>query len=193
VGAAIATLKQEGFAGASARAIAAEAGVNQALVFYHFGSVNHLLLAGLDATSERRMSEYQAAVSEASSPVELMAAAREIYREDLDAGHLSVLGAVIAGAATVPELGPELTERIQPWVRFTAEHLSRLLEGSPIADLVPATDAAFAIVALYLGIELLTSLDGDRSRAESLFESVERLATPLAALLGTAAPRKGRT
>jgi len=45
VAAAIETLKTEGFAGASARAIAARAGCNQALIFYHFGSVVTLLLA----------------------------------------------------------------------------------------------------------------------------------------------------
>ena len=40
VAAAIETLKTDGFAGASARAIAKAGGFNQALVFYHFGSVN---------------------------------------------------------------------------------------------------------------------------------------------------------
>ena len=46
VEAAIETLKTEGFAGASARAIARTGGFNQALVFYHFGSVNELLHRG---------------------------------------------------------------------------------------------------------------------------------------------------
>ena len=184
--AAIDTLKREGFAGASARAIAATAGVNQALVFYHFGSVNDLLLAALDATSQRRMARYQDAVANAAGPQELVAVARDIYREDLEAGHLAVLGAVVAGAATVPELGPALVERIRPWTDFTAEHLADLLGGSPLQGLVPADDAAFAIVALYLGIELLTSLDGDHARAESLFAALERLSVPLAALLKAA-------
>ena len=182
--AAIETLKEEGFAGASARAIAATAGVNQALVFYHFGTVNDLLLAALDATSERRMARYEEAVAGATGPGELIAAARDIYREDLEAGHLTVLGAVIAGASTVPELGPALTERIQPWIRFAAEHLGRILDGSPVAAMVPADDAAFAIVSLYLGMELLTSLDGDQAHAESLFAAMERLSVPLGALLG---------
>jgi hypothetical protein len=34
---------------------------------------------------------------------------------------------------------------------------------------------AFAVVALYLGIEFLAHLDGDRSQAESLFSTAKRL------------------
>ena len=58
VEAALETLKARGFAGASARVIAREGGFNQALIFYHFGSVQSLLLAALDLISERRMIEY---------------------------------------------------------------------------------------------------------------------------------------
>lgn len=191
VEAAIETLKEEGFAGASARAIAATAGVNQALVFYHFGTVNKLLLAALDATSARRMDRYRDAVANAAGPAELIAEARAIYREDLKAGHLTVLGAVIAGAATVPELGPALVERIQPWIAFAAEHLGAVLKGSPVAALVASDDAAFAVVALYLGMELLTSLDGDQRRAESLFAALDRLTPALTALFG-ASPTTGK-
>src|SRR5215469_9896518 len=46
--AAIAVLRESGFASASARRIAQRAGCNQALVFYHFGSVNDLLVAALE-------------------------------------------------------------------------------------------------------------------------------------------------
>ena len=37
------TLRDEGFAGATSRAIARRAGCNQALIFYHFGSLESLL------------------------------------------------------------------------------------------------------------------------------------------------------
>ena len=47
VGAAIETLRTEGFGGTSARAIARIGDFNQALIFYHFGSVNGLLLEAL--------------------------------------------------------------------------------------------------------------------------------------------------
>lgn len=42
--AAIETLKSEGITGTSARAIAHRGDFNQALIFYHFGSVNNLLI-----------------------------------------------------------------------------------------------------------------------------------------------------
>ena len=40
IAATIDALREEGFVGASARAIATRAGFNSAAVFYHFGSVN---------------------------------------------------------------------------------------------------------------------------------------------------------
>ena len=66
--AAIETLKAEGFAGSSARAIAERAGVNQGLIFYHFDSVANLLLAALDSVSARRMEHYGAAIDRVGSP-----------------------------------------------------------------------------------------------------------------------------
>jgi AcrR family transcriptional regulator len=59
VAASIEALREAGFAGASAREIASRAGCSQALVFYHFGSVNDLLLAALDDVSARRMEAYR--------------------------------------------------------------------------------------------------------------------------------------
>ena len=183
VQAAAETLKQEGFAGTSARAIARTGGFAQGLIFYHFGTVNDLLLAALDATSEARMERYADAVSRARTLPEVLAVATDIYREDLDAGHLSVLAELIAGASTVPELGPAIVDRVEPWVRFTADHVRRVLAGSPLERHLPAEDLAFAVVGLYLGLEMLTGLGGDRQRAESLFVAAGRLASVLGTVL----------
>src|SRR5579863_1538117 len=81
--AAIETLKDAGYAGASARAIAERAGSNQGLVFYHFGSVANLLLAALDAVSADRLEKYNAAVARVSSPEALVDVAAEIFSQDL--------------------------------------------------------------------------------------------------------------
>jgi len=181
--AAIATLKTEGFGGTSARAIAREAGCNQALVFYHFGSVANLLLAALDTTSERRMRRYGEEVAAADGLGSLVDVAARIYQEDLDAGHISVLAEMIAGCSSTPGLGEEVSARLEPWFQFAEDATRRALRGSPLADLLPTRDIAFAVVALYLGIEFLAHLDGDRSAAESLFATAKRLSGLLGAIL----------
>src|ERR1700742_2073921 len=107
--AAIETLQGEGFAGASARAIAQRADANQGLIFYHFGSVANLLLAALDAVSARRMEQYGAAVERVATPVELVDVAADIFREDLDAGYVTVLVEMIAGSSSTPGLGAQVS------------------------------------------------------------------------------------
>ncbi len=182
VEAAIEILKDHGFVGASARVIADRAGVNQGLVFYHFGSVTNLLLAALDAVSADRMARYGEAVAQVTSPAELVDVASSIFREDLDAGYVSVLVAMISGASSTQGLGAEVARRIEPWIGFAQAAIEGALEGSPLRSAVPADDLAFGIVALYLGMELLTHLDGVRAPADALFDRAASLVGLLAGL-----------
>jgi AcrR family transcriptional regulator len=181
IDAAIGTLKDEGFSGASARAIAERAGLNQGLIFYHFGSVANLLLAGLDSVSARRMGQYGEAVDRVGSPTELVDVATAIFREDLDAGYVAVLVEMIAGASSTPGLGSKVSARLGPWFAFAEQAVTTAL-GPPLDGLLPPADVAYAIVALYLGLEMLTHLDGDRARALGLFAHAKNLAAVLEAM-----------
>ena len=171
VEAAVQTIKERGFAATSARAIAATGGFNQALVFYHFGSVNDLLIAALDHTSELRMARYRAAIDSVDTLADLLSVASEAYREDLEGGHIQVLAEMIAGASSMPELGPEIAARLQPWIDLTEDAVKRVLAGSSLGPLVPSTDLAFAIVSLYLGAAMLSHLTKNPAPAESLFNT----------------------
>jgi hypothetical protein len=51
--------------------------------------------------------------------------------------------------------------------------------------MVPPRDLAFAIIAMYLGIDMLSHLDGDRTRAESLLDLGVRYAPVVQALVST--------
>jgi AcrR family transcriptional regulator len=190
VDAAIETLKENGFSGASARAIAERAGLNQGLVFYHFGTVANLLLAALDAVSDDRMVRFSAAVENVSSPNELMVVAAQIFREDLDTGHVTVLVEMIAGASSTPGLGAEVATRIAPWITFTKDAIDQNFGDSPFATLLPADDVAYTIVALFLGLEMLTHLDGDRERALNIFGRAQQLVTMLGAFSAFAPPKE---
>jgi AcrR family transcriptional regulator len=168
VEAALETLKAEGYAGASARAIAQRAGSNQGLIFYHFGSVTNLLLAALE--------HYSAAVADVGSPGELLDVATAIFRQDLDDGYVTVLAEMMAGASSTPGLGPAVAARIGPWTEFTRRAIEQLLGDSPFASVVPAGDVAYGIVALYLGLEMLSHLDGVRDPALNVFSHAKVLA-----------------
>jgi AcrR family transcriptional regulator len=186
IGAAIETLKAEGFAGASARAIAGRAGCNQGLVFYHFGSVVNLLLAALDAVSADRLEHYGESVSRVDSISGLVDAAAAIFQEDLNAGHITVLVEMIGGASSTPGLGPEVAKRIAPWTQFAQRAVDASISDSPFDSVIPSGDLALAIVALYMGLEMLSHLDGDRAPALALFAHAKRLAALFEGLGGSA-------
>jgi AcrR family transcriptional regulator len=181
--AALETLKTRGYAGASAREIAAAGGFNQALIFYHFGSVRNALLAALDLVSARRMQAYEADFEQARTVPELAHLARRIHTEDLENGYVSVLGEMVAGGVSDVALGGEVAARLQPWIDMLAGKLESLFAGSPLESMLPARDLAFAIVALYLGADMLGHLQGEHVRGESLLDLGERYAPFIGALL----------
>ena len=106
---------------------------------------------------------------------------------------------MIAGASSTPGLAAEVAARIAPWRTFTTEALRGVLEASPLSTVVEPDVAAHAVVALYLGLEMLAHLDGDRSSALALFDRARLLAGLVqmfgapSARRGTAAPGGGMT
>ncbi|WP_433236310.1 TetR/AcrR family transcriptional regulator [Streptosporangium sp. CA-135522] len=183
------TLRSEGYAGTSARTIAKAAEVNSALVFYHFGGVDPLLLAALDRSSEQRMTAYQAAVDEARTLEELVEVATGIYRADLEGGHITLFSELVGASIARPELREEIVKRAEPWIAFIEQTLERVIGGSPLAKLMPPRDLAYASITFYLGVNLFTHLDADRSRTEALFALAGRVA-PRARLLTVRLPRR---
>jgi len=190
VGAAIEVLRTGGFPAASARRIADQAGCNQGLVFYHFGTVANLLLAALDAVSADRFERYSAAVAQAPSPAGLTDVAAAIFEEDLDSGHAKVLVELIAGSSAVPGLGAEVAARIEGWTDFAEGAISGSVDPVLLAATAPATEIAYGIVAMYLGLEMLSHLDGDRAKALALFGRARHLVA-LASALGILPDAKG--
>src|SRR5688500_3948374 len=92
----IETIQQEGFAATTARAIAKRGGFNQALIFYHFGSVAALLLEAFRATSEAQVAKYAEAASQVSSLADLVAIARRLHAEDMESGAVAAVTQLMA-------------------------------------------------------------------------------------------------
>ena len=175
--AALATLQEEGYAQASARAIARTGGFNQGLIYYHFDDLDDLFLEALDLTSRRRLERYREAVEGCRTASDLVAALKVLYAEDLAAGHVAAVQQLVAGAARSPILGPGIVERVGPWIDYCEEVARRFLAGGPFESLVDPRDLGFAVVAYYMGIETLGHLAPERSRADDLFETAARFAS----------------
>jgi AcrR family transcriptional regulator len=180
VDAALETLKNDGFTGATSRAIARAGGFNQALIFYHFGSLDGLLLAALDHTSEERLERYRTAIGEAASVDELVAAVARLYAEDRERGHMTVVAQMVAGSAARPELKPALVERMEPWIELCEQALGKGFAWLGLPELVPPSELAYGFVTFYLGVNLMTQLDEDRTRTDALFARLEAVAPLLA-------------
>jgi AcrR family transcriptional regulator len=154
-------LLDQGFAKTSARTIAATAGVNQALIFYHFGSVDALLAAACREAAERRVDRYRGRLAEVTTLDGLLAVSREIHTEEHADGNVAVLAQLLAGAQTNPELGPATAAGLRLWIDEIERVLDRVISGTPLAGLVDATGLARAVVASFIGLELYEGVDAD--------------------------------
>jgi len=180
--AALDVLSEKGFAGASARVIAARGGVNPGLIFYYFGSVHELLLAALEHSSEERLVRYRPQLAAADSPQELIALLERIYADDRDSGFVRVVSELVAGSVAHPELGPRVVELMEPWLDLAERAAARAFAGTGVELLVAPRQLAFAAVTFYLGANLLTQLVPDSEEVGELLATGRRLA-PLLELL----------
>lgn len=180
VEAALETLKTEGFAGATSRAIGRAGGFNPALIFYHFGTLDGLLLAALDRTSEERLERYRQTVAEAKSVDELVAEVARLYAEDRERGHMTVISQMVAGSIARPELARAMVARMEPWLELCEEAIDKGFRWLELPELVPRRELAYAFVTFYLGVNLMTHLDEDRARTDALFARLEAVAPFLA-------------
>lgn len=173
--AAAATLREVGFSATTARSIARTGDFNQALIFYHWGGVDALLLAALDVSSAERLARYREVLGTCASVPEVLAALPGLYEEDVRSGHVDLLCELVAGGVARRDLGASVAERVAPWQDLVVETLERVLPR-PLARRVPAPDVASAVVAFFLGAELLSRLAGERAAVPRSFAGLDRLA-----------------
>src|SRR2546423_12257694 len=146
VEAALMTLRTRGFPGTTARAIARAGKLNQALIFYHFGSLDRLLLAALDLTSAQRLARYQSALAEVVSVTDAIEVMSHLYAEDVEVGHVAAVQEMGAGGSSIPGLPPEVVARMEPWGRFAERVIARLLKGTFLESVLPTGDFAYPAV-----------------------------------------------
>lgn len=174
--AAVETLREKGIVGTTARAIAQRGGFNQALIFYHFSSIPQLLMEAFSRTSDEQIARYEAAAADVSSLHDLVAIARRLHDEDIETGAVTAVTQLMA-AATDPELGGQILDRIDGWIAIVERSLERANPAAvALENVVSPRSAAYAISAMFLGIELLTRLDPERAEADAVFDMMANVA-----------------
>jgi AcrR family transcriptional regulator len=180
-------LAREGYAALSIREIAKDAGVNHALINYHFGSKDQLVIAVLDEANRRLLDRQQRMYRGPSGFAEKWAAARRFYEDDLASGFVRVQAELWAASFSDPGLREKFLPRVLAWkevvlggVRdaletaeeygvelpapFTSEVIASLVSefwiGMEFADLIGATEKQLHHRATLDAIEqLLEQLD----------------------------------
>ncbi|MFD3515218.1 TetR/AcrR family transcriptional regulator [Streptomyces sp. NPDC058657] len=189
---ALRTLTEQGIAKTSARSVAATAGVNQALVFYHFGSVDELLAAACRYGAEQRVAHYRPRLAQVTTLAELLALGRTLHAEEKAGGHVAFLGQLLAGAQTHPALAPATAAGLDLWIEEIEQVLVRVLALSPVGEFTDPAGLARAVAAAFVGLELYEGVDA--RGAEAALGALEQLAALVGVLdeLGPVAQRAVR-
>ncbi|MFF9767535.1 TetR/AcrR family transcriptional regulator [Streptomyces sp. NPDC053086] len=189
---ALRTLTEQGIAKTSARTVAAAAGVNQALVFYHFGSVDELLAAACRYGAEKAVARYRDRLAEVGTLSELLILGREIHEHERADGHVALLGQLLAGASTHAALGPATAAGLRLWIDEIEQVLRRVLAATPFGEFADPAGLARAVAASFVGIELYEG--ADEAGAHAALDALEQLGALVAAIedLGPVAQRAVR-
>ncbi|MGR7001926.1 TetR/AcrR family transcriptional regulator [Yinghuangia aomiensis] len=153
------TLRAHGLSGTSARSIAATAGVNQALIFYHFGTLDELLAAACTYGTEQHVAHYRDRFAGVATMADLLALSRTI--RDEQHGDLVVLGHMLAGAQTEPALARATAAGLGLWAAEIEDVLTRVLGSTPLAGSLDVPGLARAVAAAFIGLELYAGVDAE--------------------------------
>lgn len=159
VDAAFAAMREDGYANATARSIAARANCNQALIYYHFNGIGPLLVAALARSSQQRLARYQEVLAPLESPDDLFPALRLLHAEDVATGHLFVsaelLGAIAADATLVAGVADEM----RSWTNYITGEIERIATATGIPTMGMVNVIAPYTIALMMGTQLYSRID----------------------------------
>lgn len=148
--------------------------MNQALVFYHYGSVDDLLTAACRASTAERVAHWSVPLSGVGSLRELLAVGRALHERERELGNVSFLAQMLAGAQTDERLAAPTASALQLWVDEIEAVLRRLLAGSPFAEIADVPGLARAVSAAFVGLELYDGVD--RVAADRALAALDQLA-----------------
>lgn len=166
-------VREHGASGASARVIAGRAGVNQALIFYHFGTVSELIDAACRQAVDEAADRYREMFTRVTSLSGLLDVGRQLHQRERATGNVAMMAHLMAGAGNDPVLAGAARYAMSVWAAQIEGVVIRVLGGSPLAEIVDSTGLARAISASFIGLELYERVDAEG--AAHALDSLERI------------------
>lgn len=178
--AALEALRTDGIAGVSARTVADRAGQNQALIFYHYGTLGGLIDAACRRSAEASTARYRSRLAGVASFGDLLEAGRELHERERMDGNVRVMAQLLAGAQQDEALAATARFCLGRWHAEVEPVVRRLLRGSPLALVVDADALARTISAGFVGIELYEG--ADPAGARTALDALQQLGVLLEAM-----------
>src|SRR5512144_1371755 len=139
-------LAQEGYAALSMREIAKDAGVNHALINYHFRTKDQLVIAVLDEANRRLLERQQQMYRGPGGFAEKWAQARRFYELDLASGFVRVQAELWAAGMSNPDLREKFRPRVRAWKEVVLGGVREALAAAEASGVeLPAPFTAEAI------------------------------------------------
>src|SRR5512134_2834949 len=123
-------LASDGYAALSVREIAKDAGVNHALINYHFRTRDQLVIAVLDAANRRLLERQTSMYREPGGFAEKWAQARRFYESDLASGFVRVQAELWGASLANAELREKFLPRLLAWKQLVFEAVSEALASA---------------------------------------------------------------
>jgi AcrR family transcriptional regulator len=189
-------LAREGYAALSTREIARDAGVNHALINYHYRSKDQLVIAVLDEANRQLLERQHRLYRSPGGFAEKWAAARQFYRSDLASGFVRMQAELWAASFSNPGLREKFLPRVLAWKEVVLEGVSDALAtlkrcGVKLPPPLTAQVVATWISEFWLGMEFADLLGApeDKLPRRGALDALQKLLEQLDAL----AARQART
>jgi len=175
-------LATEGYAALSIREIARDAGVNHALINYHFRTKDQLVIAVLEEANRRLIARQERMFQEPRSFAEKWAEARRFYADDLASGFVRVQAELWAASFSNPELREKFLPLIAQWKRVVLAGVREAVaayeaSGGKLPPFLTPEAIAAWVTEFWLGMEFADLLGPDEELAphRAALDAMEKL------------------
>jgi len=184
-------LVAEGYAALSVREIARDAGVNHALINYHFRSKDQLVIEVLDAVNQRLLARQAGMYAGSGGFAQKWASARRFYEQDLASGFVRLQAELWAASLSNAGLREKFLPRLMAWKKLVlgaVREAIAALEADGASLPAPFTPEVIAcwISEFWLGMEFadLLGVKEEQTQHRAALDAVQWLLESLDARAG---------